>query len=228
MTRFDYRNVKLDVGGRIVRGEKVASVDALPGVYYTMDRPIPQLIIEARIIEARGTFLREMGMWWPKLNSPLRPVNVVDKTPRSAPMNINLGVGTTLGGGRTGERGRTDSYEDQPRSDSGGGIGLGGIGVGTGTSVPVGGNDPKGVTAAQVTFDLPDVNINLDQAYIYLLLETGRELDGRIIARPLLLPIRTVSDPKAPEIKQREAATTVRIRDDNTIMLGGLTASNEA
>ena len=220
MTRFDYRNVKLDVGARVVRGEKVASVDVVPGVYYLLDRPIPQVIIEARIVEAdRGQQFRELGIFRPDMQTPLLPVNVVDTTPRSTPMNVNFGVGTTLGGGR----GRDDRNDDRQRSDSGGGIG-----VGTGASVPVGGNGPKGVTSVRAIFDLPELRVNLDGAYVYIQLEIGRELSGRVIAQPLLLPIQTVADPQAPELKEKSPATTVRIRDDDSIVLGGLVTDSEA
>lgn len=229
MTRVDYRNIKLDVGGRVVPADKVAVIDFQPDVYYMLDLPARQIIIEAKILETSGDqHFREIGIWWPGLREgPLWPVSVVDTTPRAKPMNINVGFGTSLG------RGRESRQSNHPPgctcSQCRGGGGEGGVGLptlGIGTGVPVGGKEPNGVTSVRSTFELPAGSDSLNEAYIYVLLGMGRELSGRVIAQPLLLPIQTVNDPQAPELKQRQAATAVRVADGGTIVLGGLFNDN--
>jgi len=54
---------------------------------------------------------------------------------------------------------------------------------------PLGGGDGA-VTSARATFDLVGMGATLADSHVAVLVKIGQRLDGRIIARPMLLPVR--------------------------------------
>jgi type IV pilus assembly protein PilQ len=232
MTQFDYRDVHLEVGGRVTQSPGLAQTDFKPGIYYSVDTVNKQVLIEARILEIGRRDMQILGIdWFSGSGALISASDIVNTTPKDEPMAmgglVNIGIG---GGSRGGSRRGGCPHGPGCRScGSSGGGGLGG-----GINFPViagGGSDGKqnnNITSLRTTFDLSSL-IDLEDSYVAITIQLGREANGRIISQPFLLPIKVqpkVDPPPAPPV--RKAATTVMIRDDQTIVLGGLITEDEA
>ncbi len=209
MTRFECGTIKLEAGGRVQPARKeVASLPAPGTVYMMLDRPVQQVIIDARLVEVRDKALLDLGLWWPGGQKPLRPVSVKDTTPEAPPISVGFGFGTDIGG-------RRDRYEDRDRTGS--------VGTGVGLGFPLTSGRDGAVTSAQVTFEFAPTVTPLDKGYFTVTVQLGRQLDGTPIVQTLLLPMLTAPDAKAAAEHRSPGPTTyVTIRPDNTYVLGGL------
>jgi len=226
MTQFDYRDVHLEVGGRVTRSPGLAQTDFKPGIYYSVDAAKKQVLIEARIVEIGRRDMQILGIDWFSGSGPLIAASdIVNTTPRNEPMAmgglVNIGIGSGGGSRRSG----------CPHGPGCRNCGSSGGGLGGGINFPVvaghGVKENNNITSLRTTFDL-DPLINLEDSYVAITIQLGRDADGKIITQPFLLPIieQPKEDPPAPPV--RKAATTVMIRDDQTIVLGGLITDNEA
>lgn len=214
MTRFEYGDVAIAVGGRLSDGpgEAVALGPAPTG--FARFSPRNRMVtIEAKFVEldlSDRAFLEIQ--FWPGFGDPISPSSWTDLTPQAPGMSVGFGFG--VGGGGDGYN---DGYND--RVDSGGRFGTG-VGVG----FPISVDDGRGVTHVRAEFPL-EVTATVSDSYVFILAALEREMDGRIIAQPMLLPMQltTPADTAGtPAPETREVETQVLVVDGETIVLGGL------
>jgi hypothetical protein len=148
--------------------------------------------------------------------------DITNTTPRDQPMAmgglVNIGIG---GGSRRGGCPHGPGCRNCGSSDGGG--------LGGGINFPViagGGKESNNITSLRTIFDL-DSLINIEESYLAITIQLGLDADGKIIVQPLLLPITEEPKDPPPAPPERKPATTVRIRDDQTILIGGLVTDSE-
>ncbi|MBT3199525.1 MAG: hypothetical protein HN350_06370 [Phycisphaerales bacterium] len=225
MTQFEHGDIRLEAGGRIVRSPALTKADYKPGIYYSLDTQTQQVLIEVKLLETDRRNMSILGVNWCSGSFPLIAASDIQNTTpeKSSPMAlgglVNVGIG---GGDRRGGCPHGPGCKD---------CGSSGGGVGGGINFPViigkGAETNENVTSLNVTFDL-DMSINIEQSYLAIEILLQKNIDGTLTVQPLLLPITTApkTDPPTP-IKQ-QPPTTVLIRDDQTILLGGLINETEA
>ncbi|MHC4986444.1 MAG: type II secretion system protein GspD [Planctomycetota bacterium] len=212
MTRFEYGDIRLDVGGRLegVPGEPVA-LGPMPTGFARFGPGGPQVLIEVKLIEVTDQFLLDL-QFWPGHGDPLAASSWTDLTPQAPEMTVGFGVG----GGGGGDR-YNDGYND--RANSGGGFGTG-VGVG----IPIGGDDGRGVTHVRSTFELEVTPTLLgDDGFVLMLVALERQMDGRILAQPMILPTAVGPGAEADgTTTPPQVETRVLVVDGETFVIGGL------
>ena len=219
MTRFEHGDVAVDVGGRVegAPGEPVA-LGPMPTGFARFSPRGKMVTIEARFVEVGQSDLAFLDVqFWPGYGGPIPPSTWTDLTPQAPGMTVGFGFGLDTGGG-----GYDDGYND--RVDSGGGFGTG-VGVG----FPVSADDGRGVTHVRADFPL-EVTATVSESYLFVLVALEKQMDGRILAQPMLLPMKPgpaadVAGTPAPTTRQVE--TQVLVVDGETIVLGGVYDTEE-
>jgi hypothetical protein len=221
MTRFEYGDIQLDVGGRIVEGNAVAMIDHQSGVYYCRDGVPKQVIIEARLVEIRLEDQEIFGVEWFSGMGPLiAATDIKNTTPmKSPPIALGgvIGIGTG-GGGDGGACPHGGTPGTCPQCHSGGGE--------TSIDVPViagsGGKDSEKVTSVRAIFDLNE-SVDIDNGYIALKIKVGVAKNGNILVQPILIPTTVLQRGDTPPVPPTKKITTaVSIQDGQTVLIGGL------
>ena len=223
MTQFDYGDVHLEVGGRVSQSQGLATADYKPGIYYSVDVATKQVLLEVKLVEIGRRNQQILGVEWFSGSGPLIAASdITNTTPRDQPMAmgglVNIGIG---GGSRRGGCPHGPGCRNCGSSDGGG--------LGGGINFPViagGGKESNNITSLRTIFDL-DSLINIEESYLAITIQLGLDADGKIIVQPLLLPITEEPKDPPPAPPERKPATTVRIRDDQTILIGGMVTDSE-
>ena len=182
MTRFEYGDIRLDVGGRITKGRSVAMVDYQPGIYYAIDQVPKQVFIEVKLVEVGRKDQEILGVnWFSGAGGPLIAAsNIKNTTPQMSPPMamgglVNVGVGG-IGGGGGAKCPHGGTHGTCAECKSGGG--------GTGINLPVvvgsEGKDSDKVTSVSATFDLGEA-VNINESYLAIDIKVGVAPDGKII-----------------------------------------------
>ena len=214
MTRFEYEDIRLDVGGRLAPGGPAADETATAaaprkaGDFARLAPPNRQVVIEAKIVEAELNDQAILDIqWWPGFGDPISAINFEDLSPQPIPMTVGFGFGV---GGIGGD---DPGYYDDDGGSSG-------VGVGTGVGFPITVGGENGITHVRLTLEVMPT-ISVDESLLLVLLAVGRQMDGTILTQPMILPLELGSVPAEPDPPL--VATQVVVFDGETISLGGLT-----
>jgi len=174
MTRYEYGDIRIDVGGRLEGGpgEPVA-LGPMPTGFARFGPRGRMITIEAKFVEVTEQSLVDL-QFWPGRGQPLLPSTVTDLTPKAPQMTMGFGFGFGGGGG------------DQGYYDDGTGSGNG-IGTGVGIGVPLSVDGERGITYLRSTFEL-EVTPFVDDGFLLLLVALKKQADGRILTQPMILP----------------------------------------
>ncbi|MDP6634362.1 MAG: hypothetical protein QGG42_05655 [Phycisphaerae bacterium] len=224
MTQFEYGDIRLEVRGRIKPGPTVAMTDFKPGVYYFLDRPPQQVEIEVKLLEVNRRDQNILGVSWCTGADPLIAAgSLINTTPRTSPAVMGGVINIGVGGGRS-RGGCTHGPECTKCGSSPGGAG-GGI------NFPViagrEGDKNTNITSILATFNLNRLLDSMETTYLAIEIEVARAANGNIIVQPMLLPVRTVLGENPPTPPVKKPSTTVLLKEDQTIVIGGLVEDTE-
>jgi hypothetical protein len=232
MTRFDHGQIHLSVGGRVENtGASSTAKAGLPHGAAALAQigpsgpPNQQVIIEARIVEATGDQSLLGIEWWPGGDRTIAPV--ATETTTSGGSANRLPFTLSIGGG-AGESASGHGPGCTCAQCAGSG---GDVSTGVGVRVPISGGGKKRTTSILATFQGSGLIERLDQSYLVVMLEVGRTQDGKPIRQPVILPLIGTTDPGAVDKRQqadlRSDGTRVLVRDEATVIIGGLTSPKD-
>lgn len=183
MTQYTYEGVELAVGA-CATGDG-ATCDS-------PDMPDEGATIDVKLLSTNGHAQSILSIdWLLGSGETLSPIKVKDTTPRPSSNGLSLGFGFGFGGLGDANGDQADyptEGHDSSIADP--------FGTGIGIYYPMGDDDR--ITSLTAIFDLTGVDLS-DPNHLLIMVATGEDENGLIIAQPLVLPVDLPLQPlKAP------------------------------
>lgn len=222
----------------VLVNESQDRIDEVAALIKELDQPVPQIMIEARIVETTTTFAKELGVRWGFQYSRTSGGNVTKVFGTQADNSIvNVPAAPVVFGGAGFSFGRLDGSLNLDFQLTA----MENRGVGKIISTPKIVTLDRAEATIQAGVKIPIQTVSEQQgvattkidyidAFLKLTVTPQVTSQGQIVMKISAERTepdwtRTVSD--VPALQTREAQTQVRVRDGETVVIGGLLQENE-